>query len=150
MVGFIVVIVLLLGGMVYLNYRSQNADVGADLSGFAQCLVDKKVTFFGAFWCPHCQASKKMFGAARTKLPYVECSTADGNGQLQVCKDKNIQQYPTWEFADGSRLTGERTLEELSLKSECPLPEGAGAAASIQPVVNTNASSSPVATTTAQ
>ena len=58
-----------------------------------------------------------MFGSAAPLLPYVECSTPDGKGQLQVCKDKNVTNYPTWEFADESRLTGERALQELAEKT---------------------------------
>lgn len=89
---------------------------------FAQCLEDKGVKFFGAFWCPHCQAQKALFGKSKSKLPYVECSTPDGRGQLQVCVDENISGYPTWEFPDGSREEGEVSLEDLSEKSGCPLP----------------------------
>ncbi len=89
---------------------------------FATCLKDKGAVFYGAFWCPHCQNTKKLFGSSAKLLPYVECSTADGKGQLQSCKDKNISGYPTWEFADGSRLNGELTLEQLAEKTACILP----------------------------
>ncbi|OGG63074.1 hypothetical protein A3C21_01340 [Candidatus Kaiserbacteria bacterium RIFCSPHIGHO2_02_FULL_59_21] len=94
-----------------------------NLDGFAQCLKDKGAVFYGAFWCPHCQKQKAMFGSAAPLLPYVECSTPDGKGQLQVCKDKNVTNYPTWEFADESRLTGERALQELAEKTDCALPK---------------------------
>ncbi len=90
---------------------------------FATCLKDKSAVFYGAFWCSHCQATKKLFGASAKLLPYVECSTADGRGQLQVCKDKNIAGYPTWEFADQSRLNGELSLAQLAEKTSCVLPE---------------------------
>lgn len=89
---------------------------------FAQCLEAKGATFYGAFWCPHCQATKKMFGSSSKLLPYVECSTADGQGQTQICIDKKVTSYPTWEFADGSRLNGEQTLEALAEKTGCVLP----------------------------
>ena len=94
-----------------------------NLGSFAQCLKDKGAVFYGAFWCPHCQNTKRMFGGSAQLLPYVECSTPDGKGQLQACIDKKIEQYPTWEFADGSRLTGERTLQELAEKTDCVLPQ---------------------------
>src|SRR3990167_6069142 len=74
---------------------------------FATCLKDSGIVFYGAFWCPHCQAQKKLFGSSAKLLPYVECSTADANGQTQICIDKKIATYQTWEFTDGSRLTGE-------------------------------------------
>ncbi len=90
---------------------------------FAQCLTEKGAVFYGAFWCPHCQAQKKLFGSSVKLLPYVECSTLDGNGQTQICIDKGVKSYPTWEFADGSRLNGEIPLSELSEKTSCPLPQ---------------------------
>ncbi|MDP2593604.1 MAG: thioredoxin domain-containing protein [bacterium] len=93
-----------------------------ELDAFAQCLGDKGATFYGAFWCSHCQNQKAMFGKSAAKLPYVECSTPNGQGQLQVCNDKQIEGYPTWEFADGSRLSGEIPLETLAEKTGCELP----------------------------
>jgi thiol-disulfide isomerase/thioredoxin len=92
------------------------------LAPLAACLKEKGAIFYGAFWCPHCQATKRMFGSAATDLPYVECSTPDKRDQLQVCKDKNVTNYPTWDFADDSRLTGELTAAQLSKASGCPLP----------------------------
>ncbi len=92
------------------------------LDEFTRCLKEKGATFYGAFWCPHCQKEKAMFGKSARLLPYVECSTADGNGQLQVCQDKKISGYPTWEFTDGSRETGETSLQVLSEKTNCQLP----------------------------
>ena len=94
------------------------------LDPFAQCLKDKGAVFYGAFWCPHCQATKRMFGSAARLLPYVECSTPDGKEQLQICKDKDIKGYPTWTFANSTTtLTGEQTLDALSSASGCPLPQ---------------------------
>lgn len=93
------------------------------LESFAQCIKDSGTVFYGAFWCPHCQRTKAMFGTAAKLLPYVECSTPDGKGQTEVCKDKGINNYPTWVFPDGKILTGERTLQELSDGSKCPLPQ---------------------------
>ncbi len=90
---------------------------------FAQCLKDKGAVFYGAFWCPHCQATKKLFGSSQKLLPYVECSAPDGNAQTQACIDKKITGYPTWEFADGSRLNGEIALEQLAEKTSCELPK---------------------------
>ncbi len=89
---------------------------------FARCLNDKGATFYGAFWCPHCQNQKAMFGKSAGLLPYVECSTPDGNGQTQVCQEKKISGYPTWEFKDGSRESGETSVQTLSEKTNCPLP----------------------------
>lgn len=92
------------------------------LDGFATCLKEKGAVFYGAFWCPHCQNQKQLFGKSKKLLPYVECSTPDGKGQLAVCKDKNITGYPTWEFADGERMSGEVPLGKLAEKTGCALP----------------------------
>ncbi len=115
----VIILVLIVGGAFALS----PANKASNLDGFAHCLKEKGATFYGAFWCPHCQNQKKLFGSAQQYLPYVECSTPDGQNQLQVCIEKNIQSYPTWEFSDGSRETGELSLEGLADKTGCNLPE---------------------------
>lgn len=123
---FLSVILLLVVGTVISVFAGVGKGTGSDEPGkydqFAQCIADSGATFYGAFWCPHCQAQKKMFGSSAKLLPYVECSTPDGNSQTQICIDKNVSSYPTWEFPDGSRLTGEVALEVLAEKTACELP----------------------------
>ncbi len=94
-----------------------------NLDSFTQCIKDSGVTFYGAFWCPHCQRTKAMFGSSAHLLPYVECSTPDGKSQTPICKDKQIQSYPTWMKPDGSSITGEHTLQELATFTSCQLPQ---------------------------
>ncbi len=89
----------------------------------AQCLKDKGVVFYGAFWCPHCRAQKALFGDAMPALPYVECSNSD-QSQKQVCTDKKIQNYPTWRFPGGGELTGEQSLVTLAASSTCNVALG--------------------------
>jgi hypothetical protein len=93
-----------------------------ELDGFTQCISDRGARFFGAFWCSHCQNQKKLFGSAAKLLPYTECSTPDGKGQLPVCGDRGVTGYPTWVFADGSTTSGEMSLDALSEKTGCLLP----------------------------
>lgn len=93
------------------------------LDTFAKCLAEKGVKFYGAFWCPHCQNEKALFGSSQKYLPYVECSAPDGNSQLKVCNDASIKVYPTFVFADGSRQEGEMSLEDLASKTGCQLPQ---------------------------
>jgi thiol-disulfide isomerase/thioredoxin len=102
----------------------------------AQCLKDNGVVFYGAFWCPHCKKQKEDFGAAQSALPYVECSTPDGNSQTPICAAKGIKSYPTWVFPDGSELTGEQSLEVLAQKANCTqtLPGAVSAASTSVPV----------------
>jgi thiol-disulfide isomerase/thioredoxin len=123
---FVSVVALLVVGVIATVIIRGGAGAGATGPGkydtFAQCLAEKGAVFYGAFWCPHCQATKKLFGSSQKLLPYVECSTANGQGQLQVCIDKNVKSYPTWEFADGTRETGELSLQQLADKTQCVLP----------------------------
>jgi glutaredoxin len=149
-VGFIVAIVVILGGIVALNWNSGQSTYGVDLTSVAQCIKDKGATFYGAFWCPHCQATKKMFGAASKHLPYVECSTPDGKSQTAFCTEKGVKQYPTWVFADGTTLTGERSVEELAQKAGCPLPAELNGVTATSTPINTASSSAVTSTTTNQ
>lgn len=125
---FSVIAILIVGTVVTAVMRSGDTTIAlpGQYDGFAQCIKDSDAVFYGAFWCPHCQAQKKMFGNSAKLLPYVECSTLDGSNQLPICADKGIKNYPTWEFADGSRLTGEVTLLQLSEKTSCPLEAKSG------------------------
>lgn len=116
--GIILVIVLSIGSSFLVQAGPSKYD------GIAQCLKDKGAVFYGAFWCPHCRATKALFGTASQYLPYVECSTPDGKGQNQICKDKGIESYPTWTFANSTTtLTGERTMAELAAITGCELPQ---------------------------
>lgn len=114
----ILVIVALIGSSFFVNAGPSRYD------GFAQCLKDKGAIMYGAFWCSHCQATKRAFGGAVKYLPYIECSTPDGQGQLSACKDMGVESYPTWTFTGTTtRLTGERTFAELSAMTGCELPQ---------------------------
>lgn len=86
----------------------------------ATCLRDEGVTFFGAFWCPHCQAAKQAFGKSAKYLNYVECSTPDGASQNQICKDARIPGYPTWEFS--KTIVTEKFASDISFL--CSSEEG--------------------------
>lgn len=88
---------------------------------FAQCLTDDGVKMYGAWWCPHCQSQKKLFGSSFAHVTYIECSTVS-KSMNQTCKDAGVEGYPTWEFSDASRLGGEQSLETLAEKSGCALP----------------------------
>jgi len=121
---FAVIVVLILGVVLTVASKSASQTVSpGKYDTFATCLKDKGSIFYGAFWCPHCNNTKAAFGSSKSLLPYVECSTPDGKGQEKVCKDKGIMGYPTWEFVDGSRLTGEVSLEKLAEKTSCVLPQ---------------------------
>ncbi len=76
---------------------------------FAQGMTDNGTKFYGAFWCPHCQAQEKELGMTRQSLEkmglYHECSLASGQGQTQLCIDAKIESYPTWVYPKEFSLT---------------------------------------------
>ncbi len=118
---FLTVIIIVLAGVSVV--LTSATDKPGKLDSFTSCLGEKGAIFYGAFWCLHCQNQKKMFGQSEKLLPYVECSTPDGKSQLAICKEKGVEGYPTWFFADGSRESGEIPLERLSEKTGCSLPK---------------------------
>jgi len=105
----------------------------------ANCLAEKNVKEYGAFWCPNCAQQKKMFGNSyqilEDKQVYIECDprcvkNKDGKlpmacngieGQPQLCLDKKVEKYPDWEFSDGSRLVGVQELSVLADKAGCEI-----------------------------
>lgn len=115
----VLVIVLIVGWRYYVS------TLPSKLDSFAQCMTDSGAVFYGAFWCPHCQNTKKLLGNAMKYINYVECSAPDGKTQLPVCAEKGVQGYPTWIFGDGTRETGELSLETLAQKTGCVLPVSA-------------------------
>jgi thiol-disulfide isomerase/thioredoxin len=89
---------------------------------FAQCLTDAGAKFYGAFWCPHCQEQKALLKNSKL-IPYIECSTPNGQAQTPQCADVGITGYPTWIFADASRIDRAMQLAELSEKTQCQVPQ---------------------------
>ncbi len=85
---------------------------------FAQCISDSGAKFYGAWWCPHCQAQKALFGKSAQLLPYEECQTRSREN-TPVCIEKEITSYPTWIFTDGTRVSGEQTFEQLAGYTSC-------------------------------
>lgn len=110
-----IAVVAIIGSMIWYSSRPGRYDA------FAACLGEKGAVFYGAFWCPHCQEQKALFGRSARDLPYVECSTPNGQSQLPVCEEKGVESYPTWHFADGSVRKGTLSLNELASITECPL-----------------------------
>lgn len=104
--------------------QRQSTDQAIEL---AKVLRDKGVTFYGAFWCPHCSRQKELFGAqAFGYLDYVECS-AKGYGYKGQCK--NVDGYPSFRDKRGKiAFSGERSLEyfaqEVGFPSFDPSLEG--------------------------
>lgn len=115
-IGGIVILIVLFGGTALWN-RAQPGQYDA----LAQCIADSGAIFYGAYTCPHCQEQKRLFGRSERLLPYVECALPGGQGQTAECTEAGITGYPTWELADGERLSGVRPLSELADRTGCTL-----------------------------
>ncbi|OHA91410.1 MAG: hypothetical protein A2758_01635 [Candidatus Zambryskibacteria bacterium RIFCSPHIGHO2_01_FULL_49_18] len=118
-IAWIIVMLVIIGGVVWLV---RTPGKPGELDAFAQCIKDSGATYYGAFWCPNCKNQEARFGRSAKLLPRIECSTPDGKGQLQVCKEAKVEGYPTWDFADGTREVGNLPLESLSQFTGCSLP----------------------------
>ncbi len=79
----------------------------------AQYLTDTGSVMYGAYWCPHCADQKALFQAAADQIPYIECAADGDNAQPELCKQKGIQGYPTWEI-NGQFHLGVYTLDQLA------------------------------------
>ena len=93
-----------------------------DLQQFAIDLADAGVIFYGAEWCPACTQQKELFDDGKDNLPFIEVTGPDRQPN-SIATAEGITQYPTWEFPDGSRVTGVQTLQTLSDRSNVPIPQ---------------------------
>lgn len=87
----------------------------------AKCIAKSGATFYGAFWCPDCAEQKTKFGTGAQYLPYHECANPD-RSENRSCTEAGVAHYPTWVFADGSRLVGVQNPSTLAQKTGCPMP----------------------------
>lgn len=114
-VGIFIIAIIAVSFFIY-----KDAKAPGQYDNLAKCLTEKGVKFYGAFWCPHCQNEKAMFGKSKQYLPYVECSQPNRD-QTQICIDNKIVGYPTWVFPDGTRMEREIKPEEFPGLISCPL-----------------------------
>lgn len=101
-----------------------NDALGDKYVSFAKCVTEKGAKMYGSYTCPHCANQKKMLGKEAFKeINYIECHPQGPKSQAALCEQKGISGVPDWEFADGTHQIGEITLEELSAKTKCSLPQ---------------------------
>ena len=75
---------------------------------------DNGVIKYSAYLCPNCLNQSELFGKqAYRELNVVECARDGINSQTQLCIDKNIKGFPTWEI-NGKLILGVLSLKELS------------------------------------
>ena len=80
----------------------------------AKYLKNNGVVKYSAYWCPNCLDQSELFGKeAYKELNVVECARDGKNSQTQLCINKKIEGFPSWEI-NGKIIIGVRTLKELS------------------------------------
>ena len=113
----IILIIVILSIVLFVR----SPDEPGEYDAFATCLTESGAKLYGAYWCPHCNEQKEMFGKSVKKINYIECSLPNRGGQNQFCSQAGIRAYPTWEFADGIKVEGKFSFEQLSEKTGCAL-----------------------------
>lgn len=92
------------------------------LEVLAKCLTEKGFKFYGSSHCGWCAKQKELFGGAAQYLPYIECVDAATNQIISECQVAEISGFPTWQFPNGEKSPGYKTLEQLTELSGCALP----------------------------
>jgi uncharacterized membrane protein len=112
--------------VLHLNYIGMFGQVPAEedpqARALASYLSEQGAKFYGAYWCPHCQQQKEIFGLSAKRLPYVECSP-DGQRSPQApeCVAQKIMNYPTW-IINGQRIEEVLSLQRLADATGFHLP----------------------------
>lgn len=80
----------------------------------AQHLQEIGATKYSAYWCPHCQQQRELFGReAFEYINSIECAEDGQDAQPQLCRDAGVQGFPSWEI-NGTLYSGARPLSELA------------------------------------
>ena len=116
--GLAAIVVVLL---IVFAANNKGGSVGSEYKAFAQCLTEQGAKNYTAYWCPNCQNQKALFGKAWKEIDSKECAVRSSQNNLDLCEDEDITAVPTWEFGDGSRVTGSQSLEFLSERTGCSL-----------------------------
>ena len=69
---------------------------------------------YSAYWCPHCHDQKQLFGKTATdELKIIECAKDGVNNQYELCQQKGIDGFPSWEI-NNKIYSGTRGIQELA------------------------------------
>lgn len=108
----------------------------------AKCLTEKGVKFYGAYWCPHCQDQKKIWGDDMKYINYVECDAKGENAKPEECEKAGVERYPSWYFPGQGIETGVQKPEDLAAKANCAVP-GATVKSTQQSTVSSTSQTTP-------
>ena len=129
--GLIVAFTVLIGGLIWSNQvdpaRSNEINLSREnvsppittLSSmekinFAKYLNENNIVMYSAYWCPHCNDQKQLFGKkAVEELLIVECAKDGKNNQYKLCQEKGIEGFPSWEI-NNQIYSGTMSLNELA------------------------------------
>lgn len=106
-------------------FRMQGAELfRKDYSALTQCLSEKNVVFYGAYWCPACAKQKKILGPAFAQVKEIECDPRAEGAETELCVSRDIIKTPTWIEEPGGvekrRLVGSQSAERLAEFFGCP------------------------------
>jgi|688.fasta_scaffold00410_1 cyclophilin family peptidyl-prolyl cis-trans isomerase len=96
--------------------QTGEGEAGNDLVAFAKAIAATNTKFYGGAWCAFCTQQKNLFEDGGKYLPFVDVTNPDRTPN-SIATTNNITTYPTWVFADGSRLEGVQTLATISQKT---------------------------------
>ncbi len=117
---------LLVLGMFLLAGCSANKIDKEKVDALANCLADKGVKEYGAFWCANCAKQKKLFGSSFSIIMerdvYVECDPRGEEEQSELCLEIGVEKYPHWVFNNDNEnpVVGVLPLADLAEKAGCP------------------------------
>ena len=130
--GLIVGLTVLIGGLIWSNYvdpsktndisnTSEKVSPAITTSSspqkiqFAKFLSENNIKMYSAYWCPHCHDQKQLFGKKAVKeLTIIECAQDGKDNQYELCKEKQIEGFPSWEI-NGEISSGVKDLNNLAI-----------------------------------
>ena len=129
--GLIIAFTVLIGGLIWsnqvdparaneINLPKENISPpittvsSIEKINFAKFLNDNNIVMYSAYWCPHCNDQKQLFGKkAVEELIIVECAKDGKNNQYKLCQEKGIEGFPSWEI-NNQIYSGTMSLNELA------------------------------------
>ena len=117
-IGVVLIVFFLYTTQTISKLTGKAISTDSETDQLAKCLTEKGVKLYGAYWCPHCNNQKELFGSSLQYISYVECAEGTANSNPQACQDAGISGYPTW-IINNRQYPGEQSLIKLKQLSGC-------------------------------
>ena len=129
--GLIIAFAVFMGGLIWSNQVDPSRANEINLSNekvspvitsvsskekinFAKFLTNNNIVMYSAYWCPHCNDQKQLFGKkAVEELKIVECAKDGKDNQYELCQEKGIEGFPSWEI-NSQIYSGTMSLNKLA------------------------------------